>query len=79
MVACEEQAKVKATKERRNTMVSIGTIYRCPSCQTEVEVINVGLGSKSTLVCCEETMQSVETYDELYEKEAYDTMDFEWN
>ena len=59
-------------------MVSIGTIYRCQNCQTEVEVLNVQ-ATGGPLVCCEIEMKEVDDFDKIYEKEAFDDADFEWN
>lgn len=61
-------------------MVSTGTAYRCSNCQTEVEVIHSNGNASGPLVCCETTMQPVaDEFDKLYQQEAYDAMDFEWD
>ena len=60
-------------------MVSEGTIFRCRNCQTEVEVINAQQFG-GPLVCCELEMNAVKNeFDQLWEKEAYDEMDFQWD
>jgi hypothetical protein len=61
-------------------MVSVGTAYKCDTCQTEVEVVRTNGMSAGPLVCCEATMQPVaDEFDKLYQAEAYDAMDFDWN
>lgn len=59
-------------------MIKTGNIYRCTSCQTEVEVLNAQMQG-GPLVCCEIEMKESDDYDKLFEKEAYDEADFEWN
>lgn len=61
-------------------MISTGTIYRCENCKTEVEIISAAEQVGGPLVCCEiEMKKSQDDFDLLFEKEAYDEADFEWN
>lgn len=60
-------------------MVVEGTIFRCRNCQTEIEVIAVQQFG-GPLVCCEVEMKTVKNeFDALWEKEAYDAMDWQWD
>lgn len=60
-------------------MIAEGTIFRCPNCQTEVEVLSAEK-SGGPLVCCEVEMKEVrDEFEQLYEREAYDEMDFQWD
>ncbi len=66
-------------KEEGPPMIASGTAYRCQTCQTEVEVVS-SIGTGGPLVCCEVEMNRVDDeFDKLYEKEAYDESDFEWD
>lgn len=59
-------------------MVTQGTVFQCGSCRTEVEIINAEQFG-GPLVCCEVEMKKADDFDALYEREAYDEADFEWN
>jgi desulfoferrodoxin-like iron-binding protein len=60
-------------------MLAEGTTFRCQTCQSEVEVLNAGIGG-GTLVCCElEMKKSDDEFEKLWEHEAYDEMDDDWN
>lgn len=60
-------------------MLAEGTIFKCSSCQTEIEVLN-GQNFGGPLVCCEIEMQAVKNeYEQLWENEAYDVMDYQWD
>lgn len=60
-------------------MISEGNTYRCQSCQTEVEVLSSSQ-SGGPLVCCEVEMKAVgDEFEQLWEKEAYDVMDYQWD
>lgn len=60
-------------------MLSVGTLYRCQSCGTEVEIINSQAGG-GPLVCCEVEMNRLsDEFERMYEKEAYDASDWDWN
>lgn len=60
-------------------MIAQGSIYRCKSCQTEIEVLQTPRDG-GPLVCCEVEMRPVgDEYEKLYESEAYDVMDWQWN
>ena len=61
-------------------MLAVGTTYRCQNCHTEIEVINSQSSQSGPLVCCEVEMEPIgDEFEKLYEREAYDAMDFEWN
>lgn len=60
-------------------LLTEGTSFRCQSCQTEVEVVNAA-GTGGPLVCCEVEMKQVgNEFEQLWETEAYDAMDFQWD
>lgn len=60
-------------------MISEGAIYRCQSCQTEVEVISASQAG-GPFVCCEIEMKAVgDEFEKLWEREAYDVMDYQWD
>lgn len=59
--------------------INEGATFRCSSCQTEIEVVTANQPG-GPLVCCEVEMKSVDNeFDKLWEQEAYDVMDYEWN
>ncbi len=59
--------------------IAQGTIYRCQNCQTEIEVLST-VEPGGPLVCCELEMKVVgDEYEKLFEKEAYDEMDYVWD
>lgn len=59
-------------------MVTTGTMFQCTNCSTEVEIVNAEKFG-GPLVCCEIEMEKMKDYDELYEQEAYDPTDFQWD
>lgn len=60
-------------------MVTVGTTFRCQNCKTEVEVISAHKPG-GPLVCCETEMQAVgDEFEQVWENEAYDAEDFDWN
>lgn len=60
-------------------MLAEGTMFRCQSCKMEIEVVNTAK-SGGPLVCCELEMKQVgDEFEKLFEQEAYDEMDFQWN
>ncbi len=60
-------------------MLIEGTAFRCQNCQTEIEVVSVSQVG-GPLVCCETEMKRVDDeFDKLFEKEAYDEMDYQWD
>lgn len=61
-------------------MLAVGSTFRCQSCETEIGVVNTNGHPGGPLVCCEVEMQQIDDeFEKLYEKEAYDEMDFEWD
>lgn len=62
-------------------MVTQGTVFQCTSCHTEVEIVTAAEQFGGPLVCCEIEMKQAENdvFAALYEREAYDVADFEWN
>ena len=60
-------------------MVIEGTKFRCQNCTTEVEIISVQ-NFGGPLVCCEVEMKKAgDEFEALWEAEAYDEMDSDWN
>lgn len=60
-------------------MVKIGSTFQCQNCQTEVEVV-AAQGDGGPLVCCESEMKAVgNEFEQIWENEAYDSEDFDWN
>ncbi len=60
-------------------MIAQGSTYRCRTCQTEIEVVQ-SQNNGGPLVCCEVEMQQVgDEFEQLYEREAYDVMDYQWD
>ncbi len=59
-------------------MIAEGTIYQCKNCNTEVEILAAGQPI-GPLVCCETAMNKAKDFDQLWEEEAYDISDLEWN
>lgn len=60
-------------------MIKEGASYRCQSCHTEVEIVNASRVG-GPLVCCEVEMRTVsDEFEQLWEKEAYDPADYQWD
>jgi hypothetical protein len=60
-------------------MVSVGTTFKCQNCKTEVEVISAHKAG-GPLVCCETEMSPVgNEFEQIWENEAYDAEDFNWD
>lgn len=60
-------------------MMQTGQVYQCRGCRSQVEVLQTEQAG-GPLVCCEMEMGQVgDEFAMLWEKEAYDAADFQWD